>query len=865
MTHPEDQDGVLHQPPNGADEQAFALLPLLCRRTRERLRDFADADLSQEERKLVELHAHDCRACSVELARAEFEALRIRRAFSESWEQASPPTGFARRTLARLLRESPEFALLPDAGATSSPAGHPAGSPSGKAPKGLVRNVLARTTAELLAGSEQRSARVRAQWVAAVALSLTVVTAIAGAFWRSMAELTANVRLAVVRAERGFRETHAGLAELLPGDGLGEGAVLRLHEQGAVDVEWYDAAVVGEQPAAQIRLTGDTELRVEQQLGLEHGAMEVLSHRPMAIELADGSRIELGSGLYRIQAMDRVGPFDEVPSSGGDLAVEVVVERGDSARLEHATGTAAVVTVGQAGSFTRGFSGIAVENRPGTSFATGPLAGSPRTEAPVEAPPDLSGLVVDAFGSPLAHATVRIAYPTANGLVSRELNTDHAGHYVVPAGSGMLPGYALLEVSPPPGRADLAFAPTTAYPLAADGERFLTQSIVLGSGARLQGRVEGSGGNPRPYARVVPVFYDEALGQVWPWMQGAVWSGEDGGFSFVGLPTQLGAMRTLGAVAFHPEDEPTFVPLARPGIADASTARIELFPQAAVTIRGLPASRSSSILEEVRGLPPGLGVRRHLVTANAAGEALGVLLGRGRLWLEVEGSNRNLLQPLSRSAAGFADVAGEQIERSMAMVPMLAVPGILGNQLELATQTRFLDADVEPAVGEDLVVQAPSGGLVGGVELFALRARVGGGVSSRFLGLSRVGNALRVHLRQGETEILALDVSTGMYLRRDALALRGGVAHGRLLPLALERMGRAELASVLAPAVESIATTWSPLTAGSAGGRAPLFRQLRVSEHWAAESLPPGDYQVRDQLQRSFRVRVLAGQTTTIR
>lgn len=863
MTHPEYEDDVLHQPPNASEQAAFAALPPECQRTRERLRDFADGDLGPDDRKIVEAHAHDCRACSLELSRSEFESLRIRRAFSESWEPAAVRPGFARRTLARLLCESPELALRPD-GADGEPAegGALGGS---KAPRHLARRILARTTAELLATSEPRQVRVRAQWIAAVALSLTVVTAIGGAFWRGMAELTANVRLAVVRAERGFRETKAGLQELMPGDGLGEGAVLRLHEEGAVDVEYYDAAVVGEQPAAQIRLTGDSELHLEKQLGLEHGAMEVLSHRPMTIDLADGSTVDLGAGLYRILATDRVGPFAEAPSSSGDLAVEVAVERGDAARIVRSSGGSVVVTVGQVGSFARGASGIAVENMPGNTWATGPIAGAPRTEVPAEAPPDLSASVLDVFGSPLANATVRIAFPTAEGLVSRELFTDTAGHYVVPAGSGMRPGYALLEVTPPPGRGDLAFIPATAFPLSSRGDGFVVQPVVLGVGARLQGRTVGPAGEPRPYSRIVPVFYDEALGQIWPWMQGTVWSDENGRFTFAGLPRQLGALRTLGAVAFHPEDEPAFVPLAQPGLSDSAEVLLALRRQAPITLRGLPASRASSILEEVQGLPAGLGIRRHLVTANAAGEAAGVLCGRGRLWLEVTIANRSVLQPIARTPSGFAEVAGEQIDRGAALATMIAVPGILGNQLELAVQSRFFDADVEPTVGEEAVVQSPGGGIVGGVEVFALRPRVGGGVASRFLGLSRTSQSLRIHLRQGETELLALDASTGMFLRRDVLALRGGIAHGRLLPLSMESLGRAELAAVLAPVADSLATTWSPLSVGSAGARASMFRLLRAADRWSAEELPPGDYQVRDQMQRTFRVRIQPGQTTTIR
>jgi anti-sigma factor RsiW len=860
---PDDEDfGFV--PPGQGDASAFAELPRSCRNAREQMRDFADGELDPTDRKVVESHVHGCRACAVALARVEFETLRLRRAFSDSWAVATPPPGFARRTLARLLIESPELALSPEASSDESDRGAQVGKPQ-PAPRDLARRVMARATAEILAGAAAPRRTSRTRFAAALALSLAFIGVIAGAFWGSVVELQAHVRLAVVRAERGWREVGRDLLELTPGDGLAEGAVLRLHEEGTADVEWYDASVIGEQPAAQIKLLGDTELRVDGQLQLVHGSMEVTSHRPMSVLLGDGSTIELGAGVYHITATEQEGPFDALLTDGLGLGVRVEVERGDAARLDRESGNAAVVSVGQVGRYGRGALGIAVENRPFTGAALGALAAAPRQNVASEPQPDLMGMVVDPYGSPLAHATVRMSFPTAAGLVSRVFDTDHAGNFVVMAGSGMLSGFALVEALPPAGRSDLAFLPIDAYPLEAVDGRFVLRPIRLSAGVRIPGRVVAADGAARPFARVVPTFYDEALGHIQPWMQGAVTADSDGRFEISGMPQQTGAARSVGFVAFHPDAEARFVPLSSVGASGGEEVTLALQPMSQWTLRGLAPMRSYTVLEEVYGLPAGLGTRRHFVQSNEAGVATGLRCGRGRLWLEVGVGSRALVQSIARMPNGIAEVGFEQMERSVALVASQSVPGVPGNSLELAVQNRFLRADPEPTVGEEAFVQSPVGGLMGGVQLFALKARVGSGPDARFLGMSRQGASARVHFEPGETELLAIDPSGAFGLRASILSLRGGDVHGRLLPIALESLGRAELALALQPAQMSLSTVWSPLLAGPAGARPQIHRTLLRAEGWSAASLPPGEYLVQDQLQRSFRVRVVAGQTVTIR
>lgn len=850
--HDDFEEGA-YQPQSRADAESMEDAPLACRLARQRLRDFADGDLGEADLRIVEHHVHECRACALELARAEFETLRIRRAFADSWAQAKPRPGFTRRALARALSQEPEVAL--QAEAVRRIADAEAGRPStDAAPKRLLSRVMARTVADIVSSTSAEPPHRRRGVLALLGVLALFLVALASPVWQSVADLTGSPRLAVVRADQASLERAGKLFGLSAGDGLGEGDMLVLNESGTIDAEYYDASVVGEQPAAQIRLQGDSELQVGLQLQLEHGQMEILSHRPMELLLGDGSTLELGSGLYQVAA-------ERLDERDGTLSLRVEVARGDAARLSRADGNMGVVSVGQAGGYGRGSSGIAVENL--APVATGlASAGGVRQPAPAPSAPDLLGSVVDAYGSPLAHASVRLSFPTSAGYVTRSLSTDHAGAFAVAAGSGLQAGAAMLEAAPPAGRQDLEFWPIQAMRIESEDGRLTMQPVVLGAAAQVRATITDAAGQPRPHALALPVLYDEALGQVWPWMEGAAWADAQGRVELRGLPARQVVGRALGVVVFHPEDETAFRPLPPTQAGSFVQSRLETRSQGVLRLVGLPPSRASVVLEEVVGLPPGLAVRRHLVTADVNGQVEALRCGRGRLWLETSPSSP-VLNPIARSA-DTGEVAGESIERRSVLRPMLPVPGIAGSGLEIAAQHRFQEAEVEPASGEELFLLAPTGALLGDAQAYALRSRVGGGFDARFLGLTRQGASLRMHLHAGETELLAIG-RDGMFSRRDALSLRGGAAHGRLGPLVLESPGRAELVSELAPVADELRTTWSPLAFGPAGARPEIYRTLRRVDNFAAESLPPGDYQVRDSLQRTFRVRILPGQTVPIR
>lgn len=861
----------LHQPPSPRDLRESPPESSACARVRGLVRDFADADLVPEAKAEVEAHVHGCRTCGVALSRSEFEVLRLRRAFGENWAPATPRAGFARRAVARLLLESPELALEAAAEAEraeAAAANEPTMRPRQDAPRvDLARKVMARTTAELIA-DDRRARRGHSRLLVAACLASVVLVAALGVFWQSVVDLSSSARMGIVSSDQLWCTGPGGHYRLSRGDTLGEGAVLVLDEEGSADVEWYDASIVGEQPAAQIRMRGGGELRVEQELQLLRGSMEVESKRAMSVLLADGSSVELGAGTYHISVTEQMSPFDSLLPAAGRYGVRVDTLAGEAAHLLRDEGLAAVISAGQSGRYNRGLSGISVENLP-PSIAGG-AASMGLVRLPAEQPdaPDLRGTVLDGFGAPVAEAQVQLLYPTDGGMAQRHVATDAAGVYVLEAGSGIRAGYALLSVSPPVGRSDLSFLPLDARSLQpVEGGGFQVATATLGHSSLLRGRLVGSSSD-RQYARVLPCFYDEVLGQVWPWFDGASTSDRDGRFSLVGLPSRLLAHQTAGLLVYQPNADVVFEPIPLPGspAANAGELRISLLPLRDMALRGLPPGRTSVVLEEVVNLPAGSALRRHLVAADNEGNAAGLRFGRGRLWLEVAGSSPQSVRPIGSLGPGLAEVAGELMPRASVLGPTVPVPQIAGNALEIAVQSRFAGASLEPLQGEELVIQGVQGPLAADTQIYALAPRLGGGYRSRFLGLSRQSTGLRVAFEPGETEVLALGADGLASARANVSLLRQGLVAGRLAPLRLLATGTAQLDSQLVPHhAHTLGTVWQPVDVGHAGARPAAYRILAQNDAWRARDIPAGDYQVIDDNGRSFHVRVLPGEQVEIR
>jgi pilus assembly protein CpaB len=130
-----------------------------------------------------------------------------------------------------------------------------------------------------------------------------------------------------------------------------------------------------------------------------------------------------------------------------------------------------------------------------------------------------------------------MSFPTAAGLVSRVFDTDHAGNFLVMAGSGMLSGFALVEALPPAGRSDLAFLPIDAYPLEAVDGRFVLRPIevnepILAIKVTEPGQPAGLTGALDPGMRAFAIKVDASSGVsgfVYPGnFVDVYWTGNDG-------------------------------------------------------------------------------------------------------------------------------------------------------------------------------------------------------------------------------------------------------------------------------------------------------------------------------------------------
>src|SRR4030095_12208110 len=122
-----------------------------------------------------------------------------------------------------------------------------------------------------------------------------------------------------------------------------------------------DSSLTGQQPAADIKVGGDSELGLQDGYPLlARGSIEVHAKREMTLLLADGSRIALGEGEYHISATEQSSVFDALAAAATPLSVRVEVLDGDPARLGRDGGSPVAVAVGQVGLYGSGISGVAV-------------------------------------------------------------------------------------------------------------------------------------------------------------------------------------------------------------------------------------------------------------------------------------------------------------------------------------------------------------------------------------------------------------------------------------------------------------------------------------------------------------------------
>ena len=831
----------LHQPPNPADLRRHPPRNPHCARVYSLLRDFADGDLDTPLSGEVEQHVHECRACGLALSRAEHEVLRMRRGFGGELAQGAqavqPAAGFARRTVERLLVES----------ARTEQAGTRAVAGASRARPDRLRRSLS--------------------WAVALGMSAAATAFASFAFWQQQVRLTSPARFSVVQANDAFSREGANMVRLAPGQGLGEDAVIVITANGSAVIDASDGTA-GTQPAAQITLRGDADLRMRAGSPLlVDGTMEVKSYRPMLVNLTDGARAEVGTGLYHFDVQQERS-FDQVASAAeAEFGVRLEVLDGEAARLvRKQDGGEKTIVVGQVGRY-RGFGAMTVEAVPDATTVAGAIGQGPRqTVPPVEPTPDFIGYVyVRPHGTYAAGIRVDLRYlrnqqGQNQGLTRAGLLSDGDGRFDLAPGSGLTGSFVVVQMAPPVGVTDLGLSVPDAYPLVPNGTGYtLPQTLPLDPSPPITGSVFDSVGNARMGVRLVPCLYDEIFGLLLPWVEAAVSSDASGTFVLRGLPTSLPRHQTLGVVALHPELQLTFTPLPLPGSVAQSALQLRIVLQSLheVNLLNLQHGVDCEIDEELAGLPGSGLFQRPPVRANNAGQGQ-VRVGNGRLWLRSGPASRPQLRLLTLIGGSYRP-ADPPVDLAAQFRPLTAVPG---TGFWLAHEFRHQSfRELRPETAELLVIDHATGRFVTQVQVFAVRQAPGGGLHPRFLGIQDQPGSLHFDVDPGEQELVAIG-SDGALARCNLQEL---FSSGRAAPIQLNAPGSAIVGEQLRPASGVLLLKFEPLGPGVLGARPPLYRFATAAEGWVLPGIPSGDYTVRDPQGHAFHVTVLPDRQSQIR
>jgi hypothetical protein len=611
----------LHQPPNPEDLRRAPPAGPDCARVRGWLRDYVDGDLEAHHVRELDEHVHRCRACGVELARAEHELLRVRQAFRElRIDQPVLPADFAQRVVERLVVDETSLVSAETLGAAAARAAiAPAATPAPVAAP--VR--------------ERRGFRPGVALIAALAVLLGVGVGL---------ELLRgpdrgpdrSAKLFLLKADGAYHE-HLPLADKAL---LRERQTLRVRAGGRAQVEWSDRST-RPQPAATLELRGNGELRLENGAPLLlRGTLDVESHRDVSIPLSDGSRIDLGMGSYTIEVGGGLDASNALLTAPADLFVSVEVRSGEQASIARVGFAPTVIAAGTIGAY-QGSSETTV------SSSGGALGGGPRAdagEAPVGSAPSkhylVLGPVVDEAAQGVADATVLFSFQPAGNAM--ECTTGVGGGVTSEFASPVVSPFLIVGMAPPAARPDLGSYAFDAVRLERQGgHAALRAPLVLARSLPFLGTVRDDVGVPLSGVKVTPCIVDDVFGMVLPLVNEICVTDDAGAFRIDGLPGRLPAQQSLHLVLSRAGLAPTAVAIPpRAGAsAEVPFPPLTMRPLRLIHVHGLTPHQPVHIIEELPGLPRGTGIRRTLRQVHAAGTAGLVHVGNGDLWVSEVGAD----------------------------------------------------------------------------------------------------------------------------------------------------------------------------------------------------------------------------------
>lgn len=836
----------LHQPPNPADLRRAPPANPECARVRGLLRDFADQDLTAVLAREVEEHAHRCRVCAVELARAEHEVMRVRRAFASLLFAATPtpslPPNFAASVVERLVLDE-----------TSRDAAGRVAAAVAKADDRNGSHASGDESREFTVSSGKHVGRLRPMVLLACALLLVsclgVGLELLGSFG---ADPQREARLVLIDADQTFDVS----GKLAAGAGLGEQESLWVLPGGGARLYWHDPSMKA-QPAATLQVHGRGQVRLESGAPLlVSGRADVVTHRPVSIPMGDGSRLDLGVGEYSILADGKPTGFDESMVLGtdglpDDLWVSVQVQSGEPAVIVRAAVGSTFVASGQVGVYLG-------DGPAAISSIAGPRSGgiasggaSRRQDANDTAPAaSLVGYALDRSGAPAFGAGVLMSFGVGTQNSDGYGTAGYDGRFHFPTQLPVATAFTVMLATPPILRNELGMLAPDAVAVVRNGSQaHIANPLVFELASPVIGTVRDDAGVPRDGVAVVPAIVDEWLGCVFPLLASRALTVAGGQFRIDRLPARLPPHQHLVLLVLSEDFTPMSVPIPVRGsvAADLPLPSIQLRDLRLVQLYQLPPNAIIEVLEEWAGLPAGSAYwRRRAVTDNlgrVASLAVGALGGFGeKLWFRVLGSTQvkelkldssnpprykpalGLMQPVTTVFRSTLCITGTDAEVTNSWRHQLMVPAT---------------AEVAPGTGAVQVIDG-LGRSIEGVHLFAIdNTGPRGAVNAQFLGLTSHQGMVAL------PEVLSADGVLALAADGSSAWAVQSLTSSSVIGITLAPSGRVHLAPSLRPANGGLVTMHFQRTDVTLPGMSPwAVRFACEATDWEVRDVAPGEYRV---------------------
>lgn len=840
------RDDEMHQPPNPADLQRVPPGSPDCARVRGLLRDYSDGDLVDADARLVDEHLQTCRVCAVELARAEHEVMRLRRAVLPLKLSSQVPEGFARRVVDRLVLE----------GGDVQAGGGESTSDASRAGRGTASRSVSKGGSSSVSSSSVSSALGSPAGMLVACLFLLFLLGVGVRVFAGDDPAPQRVAMLFVEnANDAFDEFSQPLGK---GASVGDDEAIWIKRGGKASLNWHDPTRRS-QPAATIELQGG-ELKMKGGAPLlVDGKVRIETNRGVEVPLNDGTSVMLGVGDYVITAeipFDMLGDWvdGENPLSGLEdgfgegaaLDVRVEVVSGQPARILRAGSPSAVVAAGNVGSYYGG-----------GPVAIGPI--SPTTDVeregtsvpppPVEVLASLTGHALGATGLPSVGAEVFLSWAQAETIHTGGNVTASDGSFALQIDDPCESPFAIVLARPNPSQKLLGVPVPHAVPLVRDGlATRLYQPIRFQQSAAVHGFVRDDHQLLRAGVLVVPCVVDHLFGKVLALTGQTATTDTLGSYRIQRLPANLPRHQSLVLLMLHDELEPTVLPIPeRSGVAaieEIGTAVAKRLRW--VRLVGMPPNEMVTVYEEIPGLPAGSAAVRRMTTTTIFGQVFSTPVGSGRMWVRRGTPTAPLVSELVYEPGLYSSTPRYRMQAETQPLGDVfrQMSPIAGTDVSVAQTFRhqFFEVARQAASGRALLVVDSLGYPVANAEVFAVSPSAPrGALEGRFLAFSSQTGASSIATVTDDESVLVIapDGSVGYMQNPTQL--------GFTVSATVRATGRVNLAPSLRPAADSlehvVTLRFTRQDDDLLPGMPQTFvRFARAENAWEVGGLPPGTY-----------------------